>query len=83
MWRLIKLILKNKNYIIIVDMCLFKVFIEKEKSKELIAEGISIVKKEIGNLELYDSSLNRIATIKNVEIVNVDSLNEVLTVKEY
>ena len=63
-------------------MCLFKVFIDKGSSKELVAEGISVVKKDMDNVELYNNLFDKIATIKNAEIVNVDTMDEILTLKE-
>ena len=63
-------------------MCLFKVFIDKGSSKELVAESISIVKKDIDKVELYNNLFDKIATIKNAEIVNVDTNDETLILKE-
>ena len=63
-------------------MCLFKVFIDKGSSKELVAEGISIVKKDMDKIELYNNLFDKIATIKKVEIVNVDAMDEILILKE-
>ena len=63
-------------------MCLLKVFIDNGSSRELVAEGISIVKKDMNEVKLYNTLFDKIATIKNAEIVNVDTMDEILILKE-
>ncbi len=59
-------------------MCLFKVYIDKGTSKEIVAEDIAVTKKDADSIEVYNAMLERIAAVKHAEIVNVDTLNGVL-----
>ncbi len=63
-------------------MCLFKVYLAKNGKRELVAEGVAIAKTDKASVELYNPALTRLKTIANAEIIQVDTLNEVLILKE-
>ncbi len=61
-------------------MCMFKVYLESEGGKKLIADKIVIATVENGVVKLYDDSFSEKASVRGV-IKKVDTLNEVIVIE--
>ncbi|RLI35692.1 hypothetical protein DRO53_00635 [Candidatus Bathyarchaeota archaeon] len=59
-------------------MCLFKVYLDGRK----LAEGVAVAEKRNGKLRLFNSALREVASLENVELVKVDTLNELILLRE-
>lgn len=63
-------------------MCLFKVVLRQGENETLVAEGVAVLEAEGGKVNLYRLAAGRVATLDNVEVVKVDSPNEVIVLRE-
>lgn len=61
-------------------MCLLKIYLEEERSKKLIAEGVALIIKQDKNIILKDLKFEE-KILNNVEIAFIDTLNSLLILK--
>jgi predicted RNA-binding protein len=62
-------------------MCLIKVYIDKEKGKELVAEEVAFVVKEEDKIVLRSLEFKDVSLLEGVDISYLDTLNSVMMIK--
>ncbi|MFW6117152.1 MAG: CooT family nickel-binding protein [Thermoproteota archaeon] len=62
-------------------MCLLKAYLEKGENKELIAEDVAFVVRERNKVKLRNIDLRDIATLEDVDLSSIDTLNSVMILK--
>ena len=62
-------------------MCLLKVFLEAESDRKLIASDVALIYKEGTSITLKSIELKSIATLEQVDITSIDTLNSILILK--
>jgi hypothetical protein len=62
-------------------MCLLKVYLDKKGERSLIAKDVALVVREGNEIKLRSSEIRNMATLQEVDIYLVDTLNSIMVVK--
>ena len=62
-------------------MCLLKVYLEENNGRKLIASEVALILKEGNIVSLKSIALQTVATLEEVDVTSIDTLNSVLILK--
>ena len=62
-------------------MCLLTVYLEADSDKKLIANDVALIYKEGNTVSLKSIELETVATLEQVDVTSIDTLNSILTLK--
>lgn len=62
-------------------MCLLKVYLEEDRVRKLIARDVALIVKEGNIVSLKSIELEEVATLEEVDVSLIDTLNSIMILK--